>query len=1114
ILSLAVDTAQICAGASVQLSATLTPLGAPVPVTFTWDPPTGLSNPFIENPIASPTITTTYTVTASTLTCAYTANALVIVDNAPQVSVFAPVGLCAGDTATLAPSGNNLAYATFNWTPTIGLSNPNDSLTLAYPTVTTTYTLTATNSCGTDSKPVTVTVFPQLSAFLNIETISCNGANDGFAEAVVFGGGGNPVYTWLPGGGAGPIQNNLPPGPVTVIITDDANCRDTATAVITQPLPLVLSVTSQDNPTCFGSNDGEITVSASGGTPTYQYSLNGGPFLQVNTFSNLQPGSYTLVVKDAQGCTSSGPPVVISNPVAPVQVLVDTVINTDCANQLGLISVIAIGGTPGYTFAIDGVNFGSSGIFGNLLPGNYLITVRDNAGCTDIVSTEILIIANPFAQIDSIQDVSCFGGADGQIHISGFSGVQPYQFSLNGAPYTTDTVFTGLTAGFYVISMLDALGCRFDLAANLAQPDSLFGFLGAITEPSCNGFSNGSAVLLGGGGVGPYTYSINFGPFGTSNVFNNLASGNYIITLKDAQGCQADFPFQVGEPAPVNLLAVAEDVRCFGESNGSISLNGSGGTPGYRFSLDGSPYLSVSQFDNLPAGIYTVMMQDSLNCLAISSVQIGQPTALDLDLVSVSDALCFGGASGTITVAASGGTAPYQYSFDNQNYFPGSTLTGVSAGTYPVRVQDFRGCLAEVNATLGEPEEMNGEVIVRPVTCFGDSNGFASVTVVAGTEPYSYLWTNGSTQFSASNLAPGNHVVLVTDANGCQISRSTEVLEPPQMFIDTLYADTLRCFGDTTGIARVSASGGYPPLTFAWSNGATDSIARNLGVGLYTVTISDTSGCAISDSVRVVGPPQIRLSFEVVDAFCGLPNGEISVTASGGTPGYTYFWELSPPQLGPLATGLYGADSGVPYNVMVIDTLGCDRTFTLFVYSQGNPVADFTSDLPPVAPGDSLVLPELGVRFTNLSTGAVAYQWFFGDGGLSDEINPSHVFNDPGTYEVILVAYDPFLSCPDTARQTFIFVPPGAIYVPNAFTPNGDGINEGFMAKGVGVVSMRMEIYDRWGVYITTLNHIDESWDGQKNGVPSQEGVFVWVIDAYLNDGSRFQRAGTATLFR
>ncbi|MDX1905742.1 MAG: gliding motility-associated C-terminal domain-containing protein [Bacteroidia bacterium] len=1114
-ITLDTDSFQICAGTSVQLNATLTVNGAPVPFTWTWDPPATLDNPFVGNPVATPATTTLYSVTASTLTCDYTANVLVVVDQAPTLNSIPPAQVCSGDSVQLQVTGNNLTSASFSWVPLIGLNDPALLSPIASPPTSTPYTITATNTCGQASQTVNVVVFPQLSTGYSLQDPDCAGSADGSISLSPLGGNGTPTYTWSPSVSSGPAATGLLQGLYTIVLSDAAGCTDTVQVTLTDPPVLNLAVSSLINASCAGGATGSITVSASGGTPGYQYSINGVTFVSNNTFTGLLPGTYTISVRDANGCITSTPPQTITDPSSPVNAVILNTLNTDCNNPLGAIEAGASGGTPGYVYSLDGVIFQPSNIFTGLFPGTYQVFVRDVSGCTDVVNATILQVAEPFAQIDTLINVTCAGGSDGSVLLSGYSGIPPYQYSLNGGPFGQLSSFSNLVAGQYTVFLQDSIGCRFSLVFTISEPPPVFAVADIQASPLCSGSDEGELLGLATGGTGPFTFSLNGGTFTSTPIFSNLTAGTYTLTAQDSLGCTGQQTVTLVEPTPVaGSLADSENIRCAGETNGWITLTATGGTPGYQYAFNGGSFVSQDSFAGLAAGTYFIRVQDRNGCRDSFQVSLTQPPLLTAAVTGLTDALCFGGASGTISVTASGGSQPYTYSYDTLTFSPAPTLAGLRAGDYAILVQDVRGCLAQLVATIGEPDEMIGDITVQPVSCYGDSNGYAAATVAGGTPGYTYRWDNGTTQSFANNLAPGNHFVVVTDQNGCQISISTEVLEPPQMVFDTTGATALlRCYGDRTGVAFAAASGGYPPLSYLWSNGVADSIASELGAGTYIIQVTDTSGCTIADTLTIGQPDSIRIVVvDIEEPFCAEANGVITVLASGGTPGYTYQWVTTPPQTGPVATGLMGTGTGPGYEVIVLDTLSCEQRLVIPLPNSGEPEADFFTD-PPFQ--DTLVLPGQEMRFINQSTGAVAYLWDFGDGQLSDDENPVHFYDEPGTYTIVLVAFDGRNLCPDTAEVSFTFLPPGAIYVPNAFTPNGDGINDAFYPVGIGVVSVKVDIWDRWGVHLVTLNSMAERWDGSnRNGNQVQEGVYVFVIDALLNDGTKFHKDGTVTLFR
>ncbi|MEM7659445.1 MAG: gliding motility-associated C-terminal domain-containing protein, partial [Bacteroidota bacterium] len=862
-----------------------------------------------------------------------------------------------------------------------------------------------------------------------------------------------------------------------------------------------------------------ISVTASGGTPGYTYSIDGINFYNLSTFFNLPAGTYTITVRDGNDCEETLTGVSVTEPLSPVIAVIDSTTNTDCNNNLGAIYTSASGGTPIYEFSLNGDTAAAviSGMFTGLQPGFYQIMVEDDNGCTDTVSTEILEVADPFLVLDSLGNIQCYNGSDGFISVTPGSGTPPYSFILDGnLPAVPTTFFDNLAAGPHQVLLLDDNGCRYGLNVFLTQPDSLYGIIGAQTDITCQGGMDGSAAVLAFGGVSPYGYSLNAaGPFLPDSSFSSLSAGPLSIFIEDANDCVAEVLTTLLEPVPISGILLSQtDVSCFGLSDGGFIISGTGGTPDYEYLFPGAPaYVDSGAFENLPAGDYSILIRDAEGCVDSVVVTISEPNPLGADVIDISMVDCFDAATGAATIEANGGTPPYFFAYDSLNFDATPTVTGLREGRYVILVQDSRGCATQVEVEITQPEELLGDIIPIPITCFGDDNGQAEAFVQGGTPPYSYDWTSGANTQIATNLTPGNHIALVTDDNGCQVSLTTEIIEPPQMTIDSTMAFDVSCFGLSDGLVEIAASGGLPPLTYAWSNGGADSVQADVPAGTYTVMVQDTNGCVLEDTLIVEQPDSIAIRvLRQEPAFCGLPTGLIEVEASGGVGGFGYVWNTIPPQDSSLAVELMGGSDVDPYTVIATDTNGCTNRLTVAVAVTGSPEAAFYTNYTPL---DTFMYPEEGVRFINISKDGAGYKWDFGDGRLSQETDPTHIYPDTGYYEVELVAFDPNFACPDTARLGIYLFPPGAIYVPNAFTPNGDGINDHFFPVGIGVEEVEMKIFSRWGLHITTLNSMDETWDGYLwEGGAAPEGVYVWVIRAVINDGSVYEDAGTVTLFR
>ncbi|MEL7532527.1 MAG: SprB repeat-containing protein, partial [Bacteroidota bacterium] len=439
------DTVQICEGDSAALTASFQQFGANNPFTYTWDPPLGLSNAAIGNPMASPANTTTYTVTASTINCAFAADVVVEVIPLPDLTNIPSDSICQNDSIQLFPAGNNLQGATYSWSPVVGISNPNLFSPNVSPNNTQVYTLTATNQCGSDTETATVTVFDPFSVSLNAQDVNCNGGNDGAITAIVNGGNGNPQYLWTPGGATTSAISNLPVGTYSVNLSDAAGCDASASVTLSEPPALMGMVTNSNNIDCFGANTGSFSLGASGGTPPYKFSVNAGPFQSNINYNNTPPGTYTLRVQDANFCEEIFGPVNISQPNSAVAINLVSTIPAGCNGVLGEIVVNASGGTPPYQFTLNGGAPQPGTLFGSLTSGTYILGVMDANGCVDDISVDIFSITDPVIVLDSIGPVSCSGDSDGLIRVSNSGGVGPYVVAIDGGPLASDTLFTGLT---------------------------------------------------------------------------------------------------------------------------------------------------------------------------------------------------------------------------------------------------------------------------------------------------------------------------------------------------------------------------------------------------------------------------------------------------------------------------------------------------------------------------------------------------------------------------------------------------------------------------------------------------------------------------------------------
>lgn len=880
------------------------------------------------------------------------------------------------DGAINSTSTGGVPPYTYNWSPG-GVTSPNISgLPIG------SYTLTVTDKAGCSvSSSTVITEPPVLKATLTTTNETCNYLNDGTASVTVTGGTPNYTYNWAPGSIKTQSVSNLPAATYTLTVKDLKGCTSTSIFTITQPPTLAVSFINQVNVSCNGGSNGSVTANATGGTAPYTYAwLPGGSTNAVLT--NAPAGTYTVTVTDKNNCTVQKS-VTLTEPT--ILNVTTTITNVSCPSGAnGVIKATPSGGTAGYTYLWLPINKTTATVSG-LTAGNYTLTVTDAKGCKN-TSVQTVAQPDPIVISFAVTNVSCYNGSDAAVNTSVSGGTAPYTYNwLPGNIKTED--LSGLKTGTYTLTVTDNAGCKGSKVVTVTQP-TLLTAVASGTDETCNYLNDGSVTVTPYGGVSPYMYE--WQPTGdVTPTVNNLPAGSYSVTVTDNNGCKINVSTTIKQP---NAIAITFDdqidVSCYSGSDGTVRAIPSGGTPNYSYLWSPGNFTSDVIF-NIPAGTYTVTITDKNNCQAMDSISIGQPPLPVSVTASSTPAACYGASSGTATATGAGGTAPYTYNWmpGNKN---GSTVTNLPAGTYTVNVTDSKGCTSNTTVIVSEPPKMQITTSIVEATCFM-ANGGAKASVLGGTAPYTYHWSPlGGTADSAMGLYSGAYTVVVTDANGCTSSASVNIndkgIPKPTIF----NVVNVKCYGDSTGSASVSVTGGSGVYTFQWlPKGGTGTVATNLTAGSYTVIVKDATGCQslATTSPDITQPTQILPQVTTTSTSCfGGNDGTASVMAAGGIPGYTYTW-LPQGTTGSSVTNL----SAITYTVQVKDANNC---IVKKDYTVGQPVSLYlTLSKKPVTcfgGGDGAV--------ASLATGGTppySYKWAPGN------ISGQKLSNLPaGTYTV------------------------------------------------------------------------------------------------------------------
>ncbi|MEO8150883.1 MAG: T9SS type A sorting domain-containing protein [Bacteroidia bacterium] len=832
---------------------------------YSWGPLTGIINANIKNPAAVPLSSTTYIVTATAYNgCTGTASKFIYVNQPGSLTVFS--------SATSINCNAGTANVTINALGGV----PPYSGTGSFAVNAGTYTYTVTDVMGnTSTANVTINQPPLLVASSSATAISCNG---GSATVTVSASGGTPPYS-----GAGTFT--VTAGTYSYTITDAKGCTSITTVIVSQPN--VLAVTSQATPiNCYGALS-TANVAATGGTTPYSGTGN----------YNVNAGTYTYTVTDVKGCSAST--AITINQPAPL-VANCYAFTTVCYGDSSTVTIIASGGTPPYT---------GTGNY-KVPAGTYNFVVTDSKGCTSTTVITINQLSQILSTVNLLQNVSCYGKSDGKITVTASNGSAPYIYLWNNG--ATTKLLTGLTAGTYTVNIMDNNGCSISQSYSLTQPDDII-ISGTSSNISCNGAANGSVGIAATGGVSPYIYLWNNG--NTLAVMNSLSPATYKVTVTDASGCTTSSTFVLTQPPAITATGNSTNVSCFGDNNGTTSVNASGGTAPYSYSWsNGSTLTSLT---GLTANNYTVTIIDANGCSFTKTNSVTEPALLAVT-DSETNVSCNGGSNGKATAFPTGGSMPYTYQWSNG--VTNKVAGGLVAGTYTITVTDNHGCTQTNVSVITQPTLLTATCNGTNITCNGMGNGSININASGGTMPYTYLWSNGATTTSINNLVPGFYTIMVTDMNACKVSTNFTIAQPAVLSA-TITSTNINCYGSASGSASITPSGGTPPYAYAWNTGAITTALNNQGAGTYTVTVTDAKGCSATKSTILSQPALLVNTFSQVNVTCnGFSNGSATANITGGSTPYSYLWNIG------ATTKTAGGLAAGTYTVTVTDNKGCINT--------------------------------------------------------------------------------------------------------------------------------------------------------------------------------------------
>lgn len=840
--------------------------------------------------------------------------------------------------------------------------------------------------------------------------------------------------------------------------------------------------------------DGTITITASNGTAPYQYTIDGINYQVSNVFTGLASGTYFVTVRDASGVTSSQGAVVYDK--CPIVTLAAT--DESCPLNDGTITATATKGTPPYQYSIDGISFQTSNIFTGLTTGPYTVRLKDALGFT--ATADINVSYYCLSVTATAVNVVC-GNMNGSIIATGSGGTAPYLYSIDGITFQSSNTFTGLGASSYAITIKDAL--NHTATTNVLITDSPGPLMTYVLDPPSCSLNDGTITINATDGTPPFQYSIDNINFQSANVFTNIAHNYYTVAVRDANGCGVSMFIHATASCPAIATTITH-ATC-GNVNGRIEITVTNAIGPYEYSIDGVNFQVSNIFMGLGGGIYTITVRDAHGHTNTATITIND--SCPVVTATATNEIC-GNANGIITATGSQGMPPYEFTIDGINFQTNPVFANLAAGPYTVGIRDASGVITTTTTTIINIPGPRIATGFTPATCV-NNNATISITGTGGTAPLQYSLTGTGFQSNNSfiNLPSGTYHPVVKDANGCISSEPVIVTLTNDLMLQA-GAELTICEGDNIMLPAISNG-----ITIVWAPAVTlnnsqllNPIASPVSTTKYYVNAT-LGACSEKDSVLVIVNPAPDAIAGNSSTICKGQNSQLN-----GSGGVAYSWTplsyLSDPSISnPVVTN---PPASVTYHLEVTDANGCNSL-------QRSSVTIYVTTTTKVFSGNdtSIVMNQpFGLNAVDVNnSGFIEYNW-----------SPSYGLNDPGVQKPIttldrdvtyLVTATTASGCIATDEVKIkVYIGP-EIYVPTAFSPDNDGLNDILKAIPVGIKTFKhFVVYNRWGQQIFYTTDPNRGWDGRIKGVEQDTGTFVWIAEGKDGKGNIIQKKGSVTLIR
>jgi hypothetical protein len=735
----------------------------------------------------------------------------------------------------------------------------------------------------------------------------------------------NMTYAWTPTN----VLSNTTTNMVTttaltantiysVIATDAGGCSYSQTYQVNVPNAITASATFTNN-LCSYDLNGQISVMASGGTPPYNYKINGGSYGTNNTFGSLADGTYTLTVEDANSCSITLTQI-ISSSSSPIAASISSLGGTCLSGNSVNVYVTTTGGVSPYNYTwiddytgnlITGATFSVNGdtAYNILAPLNILLTISDANGCFVANTGVTFSVTQPGAPLTVSASISsninCNGGT-GEITAVAADGntTGGYTYQLDNGAFGTNNLFSTLLTGIYTITAKDNNLCTASTTVNLSQPNSL-SISGTISDVLCNGGNSGTIMGNASGGTSPYSYKVN-----NMVIASNYAAGNYTLSVTDNNSCTAQTVVVISQPtmALSNLSAMSSGISCNGANNAIINTNATGGSAPYAYLINNNAPLT-----NYGVGNYTVQVTDNNSCTSEIVINITQPNPITT--TTSYQAIACNGGSTNITANAIGGAGTYTFAINNM-----PVNNPYASGLYTISATDNNGCMGSNTFNLTEPNPILLTVSKTDASCLV-ANGSITPIVSGGTSPINITINNG---VILPNYSPSNYTVLATDNKGCTKDTVITINAATNTLVNTSIGTSALC-NNLLGTISFSSTGANGSVTYLVNNAAPSS---TYAPGAYTITATDINGCSSVTITTLTAPPNLTIAVSNSAIICNGASSNITASVVGSVGVITYNVN------GSILNNPYNAGT---YTISALDANGCS-TNTVLNITEPSPI--------------------------------------------------------------------------------------------------------------------------------------------------------------------------------